>query len=123
MLGGLKLQLKGTASIASISVTGNNNEKLCGTAEVTVYGGEEAPAISLKDASAKTVTLNCGGVQLDAANATAFIIALPPMTMTGGFTVVVTDTDGASMEIKTTKSQTITRSSILKMPAKTYVGE
>ena len=35
VLGGLKLQLKGTGTIASISVTGNNNEKLCGAAEVT----------------------------------------------------------------------------------------
>ena len=36
VLGGMKLQLKGTGTITSISVTGNKNEVLCGTAEVTV---------------------------------------------------------------------------------------
>ena len=122
VLGGLKLQLKGTATITSITVTGNNNEILCGDAEVTTtYGG--VPSIVLSDASAKTVTLNCGaGVTLDSETATPFIIALPPMTMTGGFTVVVTDTEGKQMEIKTTKPQTITRSNLLKMPAVNYVG-
>ena len=122
VLGGLKLQLKGTASIASISITGNNNEVLCGATEVTVANGD-TPSINLTDASAKTVTLDCGtGVALDSETATPFIIALPPITMTGGFTVIVTDTEGKQMEIKTTKSQTITRSSLLKMPVVVYEG-
>ena len=122
VLGGLKLQLKGTATIASISVTGNNNEKLCGAAAVTV-SESSAPAISLTDASAKTVALYCGdGVALDSETATSFIIALPPVTMTGGFTVIVTDTENKQMEIKTTKSQTISRSNLLSMPALNYVG-
>ena len=120
ILGGLKLQLKGTATIASITITGNNNEKLYGDADVTVtYGG--TPSISLTEADAKTVTLDCGaGVTLDAETATPFIIALPPMTMTGGFTVVVTDTEGKEMEISTSKLQTITRSNLLRMPAVNY---
>ena len=122
VLGGLKLQLKGTATIASIAVTGNNDEILCGDAEVTVSTAS-APSINLTDVSAKVVTLDCGaGVTLDSETATSFIIALPPMTMTGGFTVVVTDTEGKEMEIKSTRSQTITRSSLLKMPAVTYEG-
>ena len=122
VLGCLKLQLKGTASIASISVTGNNDEVLCGAAAVTL-STTSTPTINLTDASAKTVILDCGsGVQLNESTATPFVIALPPMTMTGGFTVVVTDTEGKEMEIKTTKSQTITRSSITRMPAVNYEG-
>ena len=122
VLGGLKLQLKGTATITSITVTGNNNELLCGDAEVTVaYGG--TPSISLTDAAAKTVTLDCGsGVALNTETATPFIVALPPIIMTGGFTVLVTDTEGKQMEISTSKSQTIIRSSLLKMPVVNYVG-
>ena len=122
VLGGLKLQLKGTATITSITVRGNNNDILCGDAEVTTtYGG--VPSITLSDASAKAVTLDCGaGVALNSETATPFIIALPPMTMTGGFTVTVTDSESKQMEIKTTKSQTITRSSLLKMPAVNSVG-
>ena len=123
ILGGLKLQLKGTATIASISITGNNDEILCGAANVTASVSGK-PSINLTDGSAKTVTLDCGdGVQLDADAATPFVIALPPMTMTGGFTVTVTDTEGKQMEIKSTKSQTIARSSLLKMPAVNYEGE
>ena len=122
ILGGLKLQLKGTATIASITVTGKNNEKLYGDAEVTVTSGG-TPSISLNDADAKTVTLNCGaGVALNSETATPFIIALPPITMTGGFTVVVTDTEGKQMEISNSESQTITRSNLLRMPAVNYVG-
>lgn len=122
VLGGLKLQLKGTATIASITVTGNNDEILCGDAEVTI-SKENTPSINLTDPTAKIATLDCGaGVALDSETATPFIIALPPITMTGGFTVIVTDTEGKQMEIKTTKSQTITRSSLLRMPAVNYEG-
>lgn len=122
VLGGLKLQLKGTASIASISISGNNNEILCGAAKVTV-SNSSTPSINLTDATATTVTLDCGeGVLLNAETATPFVIALPPMTMEGGFTVTVTDTEGKQMEIKTTKSQTINRSNLLKMPAVIYDG-
>lgn len=122
VLGGLKLQLKGTAKIMSISIQGNSNEILCGEAEVTVANGV-VPSISLTDASAKTVTLDCGnGVQLNAETATSFIIALPAMTMEGGFTVTVTDDADLQMEIKTTKQQIIARSNILKMPALTYAA-
>ena len=122
ILGGLKLQLKGTATIASISITGNNNEILCGDARVTV-SNSSTPSINLTDASARTVILDCGdGVQLNHETATPFVIALPPMTMEGGFTVVVTDTGGGTMEIKTTKTQTVGRSSLLKMPAVNYEG-
>ena len=122
VLGGLNLQLNGNATIASIIVSGNSNEILCGAASVSVSNAT-TPALSLTDASATAVTLDCGdGVQLNPNTPTAFIIALPPMTMSGGFTAIVTDTDGASMEIKTTKSQTITRSNLLKMPAVNYVG-
>ena len=119
VIGGLKLLLKGNAAITSISVTGNNNEKLCGAAEITV-SNTDLPSIKLTDAAASTVTLDCGdGVQLEEETATAFIIALPPVTMTKGFTVTVTDSQDNQTEIKTNNAQTITRSNLLRMPAVT----
>ena len=125
VLGGLKLQLTGSAKIASIAVTGNADEILCGSANVTVSSAA-VPKITLTDtdADAKTVTLDCGtaGVQLNSETATTFIIALPPMTMASGFTVTVTDTNGRNMKIETTKSQTIARSNLLVMSAVTYSG-
>ncbi len=124
VLGGLKLQLKGSSKIKSISVSGNAGETLCGSGSVTV-SATAVPSISLTDAAATTVTLNCGseGVQLNEGTVTCFIIALPPMTMASGFTVTVRDTEGKIMKIKSTKSQTINRSKLLKMPAVAYVGE
>ncbi len=124
VLGGLKLQLKGGSKVKSISVRGNAGEILCGSGSVTV-SGTAAPAISLTDSTATTVTLDCGteGVQLDPSTATCFIISLPPITMTSGFTVTVKDTEDKVMEIKSTKSQTINRSKLRKMPAVDYVGE
>lgn len=120
VLGGLKLQLKGSASIASISLSGNNNEILCGAADVTLSTAD-VPSITLVDASAKTITLDCGaGVQLNDKTAKSFILALPPMTLASGFTVIITDTDGKQMTIKTEKSQVIKRSSLLKMPVKGF---
>ncbi len=120
VLGGLKLQLTGTATILSISIEGNNGEKLCGEATITV-SNTAAPAITLADATptvpTSPVTLGCGyGVQLEEELATVFIIALPPVKMTKGFTVTITDTQGRRTELKTTRSQTITRSNLLKMP-------
>ena len=124
ILGGLKLQLTGTAKVRSISVTARNGESLCGSANVTVSSTGN-PAITLSDATATTVTLDCGteGVQLDETTATPFIIALPPVTMSSGFTVTVTDTDGKTMDISTTSSKTIARSTLLKMKSVTFAGE
>ena len=119
VLGGLKLQLTGTAKVRSISVSGNNNEILCGSASVTVSSSAE-PKVTLSESTATTVTLDCGegGVQLDESTATPFIIALPPMTFSKGFTATVTDTEGKQTTITTAKSKTITRSQLLKMAAK-----
>lgn len=122
VLGGLKLQLKGTATISRITVTGNNNEILYGDATVTV-SKNTVPSIVLSNASAKVITLDCGaGVALDAETATSFVIALPPMTMTGGFTIDIYDIFNGHQQVSSTKSQTIVRSNLLVMPAINYVG-
>ena len=124
LFGGLKLQLTGTATITSISVRGNNNETLCGAATVTVPTNGSMPSIELTgtDASAKTVTLNCGaGVTLNTTTPTPFIIALPPVTFTKGFFVTVTDSNGKKMNISTAKSKEMVRSSLRKMPSVEFV--
>lgn len=122
VLGCLKIQLTGTAAIASISVTGNNDEILCGPG-VVAASSSETPTIALSDSDAKTVTLDCGeGVQLNKATPTVFVLALPPVTMSGGFTVVITDIYGGSMQKSTTREQVIGRSRMIKMPAFRYVN-
>lgn len=117
VLGGLKLQLTGTDIISRIVVSGNNNEILCGDATV-IASNTSTPSIVLSDDTKTSVTLKCGsGVQLYSETPTIFIIALPPMIMTGGFTIDIYNTENGTQQIKSTRSQTITRSALLAMPA------
>lgn len=120
ILGALKLQLKGTQTVKSITVKGRNNEKLSGAATVTAYASNLAPAITMTatDEASKSVTLDCGdGVQLSESTATDFIIALPPVLFSQGFTVTVTDSDEQTYEITAKVANTVLRSSVLTMPA------
>lgn len=118
VLGGMKLQLKGTQKVASITLQGKNNEKLSGAAVVTAYAGETKPAITMAQSASTSVTLDCGsGVQLNESSATEFIIALPPVLFSSGFTVTVTDMESHTYTVETDKANTVIRSSLLVMPA------
>ena len=117
VLGGMKLQLKGTQKVKSIKLQGKNNEKLSGAATVTAYTDETKPAITMAPSASKSVTLNCGsGVQLIESKATEFIISLPPVLFGSGFTLTVTDSDNKTYTIETDKTNTVLRSSLLVMP-------
>lgn len=116
--GGMKLQLKGTQKVVAIKLEGKNKEKLSGAATVTAYtDGETKPAITMASGASTLVTLNCGsGVQLNESTATEFIIALPPVLFSNGFTVTVTDDSGNPYTVETDKANTVLRSSLLVMP-------
>ena len=119
VLGALKLQIKGTQTVKSITVKGRNNEKLSGAATVTAYANNLAPAITMTatDEASKSVTLDCGdGVQLSESTATDFIFALPPVLFSEGFTVTVTDSGDQTYEVTADVANTVLRSSILTMP-------
>lgn len=117
VLGGMKLQLRGTQKVKSIKLQGKNNEKLSGAATVTAYTDETKPAITMASGASKSVTLNCGsGVQLNESKATEFIVALPPVLFSKGFTVTVTDTESKTYTVETDKANTVLRSSLLVMP-------
>ena len=122
LCGALKLQLQGEGIIKSITIKGNSDEILAGLASVKMSRGG-IPALSLASDGAKEVTLDCGeGVSLNADTPTSFLLALPPTAFSKGFTVTVTDTFGGVEEFSTTKKNTISRSSILRMPVKEYIG-
>ena len=116
--GGIKLQLKGTQIVKSITIQGKNNEKLAGAATVTAYTDETKPAIVMAQSASTSVTLNCGsGVQLSESTATEFIIALPPVLFGQGFTVTVSDFGDNTYTVETDKANTVLRSNLLVMPA------
>ena len=117
VLGGMKLQLRGTQKVKSITLEGKNNEKLSGAATVTAYTDETKPAITMASGASTSVTLNCGsGVQLNESKVTEFIISLPPVLFSKGFTVKVTDADEKTYTVETDKANTVLRSSLLVMP-------
>lgn len=116
--GYLKLQLYGDdVTIKSITLTGNNNEKLAGKATITPsYNG--GPTISMADNAVKTITLDCKeGVEIGvtAESATDFWIVIPPTTFKDGFEVTITDIYGCSFTKSTAKEIAITRNKIQPM--------
>lgn len=118
ILGGIKLQLKGTQTVTSLKIEGKNNEKLSGAANVTAYTVGTKPTITMAADASAFVTLNCGaGVQLNESTATEFIIALPPVLFSKGFAVTVTDSENNTYTVETNKANTVLRSSLLVMPA------
>jgi lysophospholipase L1-like esterase len=115
--GALKLQLKGTAKVRKIELTGNDGELLAGEATVTVYPDGTVPSVTINEGASTTVTLNWrDGVQLNEDTATEFIISIPPTDFVNGFTVRIVDIKGAEATIETSKSNTILRSFIHTMP-------
>ena len=118
VLGGMKLQFKGTQKVTLITLQGNNSEKLSGAATLTAYADPELkPAITMATDASTSVTLKCGeGVQLNENAATEFIISLPPVLFSKGFTVTVTDSDSKTYTVETDKANTVLRSSLLNMP-------
>lgn len=120
--GGMKLRLKGTQTITSITLKGNNGEKLAGTASV-IISPENKPTITMASDASDAVTLNCSyGVQLNEDSPTEFIIVIPPVVFSKGFVINATDTEGQTYTIETDKPQNIMRSYILTIPEKT-LGE
>lgn len=119
VLGAMKLQLKGTQTVKSIRVEGNNGEKLSGTATITAYIDGLSPAIIMTgtDDAAMSVTLNCGdGVHLDESISTEFFVSLPPVLFSKGFKVTVTDAGNKEHTINTDAKNEVLRSSLLIMP-------
>ena len=120
LCGYLKLKLYGDdVTVKSISVKGNNGEKIAGAATVTMaYGGE--PTITMGDDASDTITIDCGeGVALsnDAANPTIFWVVIPETTFEGGITITVTDTNDQTFTKATTNAVPIENNLIQPMAA------
>lgn len=118
--GYLELLLYGdNVTVKSITLTGNNNEKLAGTATITsTYSGD--PTISMSNEATKNITLDCGeGIKIGTSTetATAFWLVVPPTTFESGFTITVTDINGGKFTKSTSKSIEIERNVIQPMSA------
>jgi hypothetical protein len=111
-------------TVKSITLTGNNHEKLAGKASITaVY--DESPIVSMTSDAAESITLDCGnGVKLGntAETATAFWLVVPPTSFEKGITVVVKDIHNKEYTQSTTKKLVIERNVVKRMVAKGLVN-
>ena len=94
LCGYLKLKFYGNdVTVKSITVKGNNGEKIAGPATVTMAYGSD-PTITMGDDTTDTITIDCGeGVTLsnDSENPTTIWVVIPETTFEGGITITVTD--------------------------------
>lgn len=116
--GYIVLKLYGDKVVKSISIKGNNGEKLSGNATITAVS-DGAPVISMSNDASETVTIDCGdGISLgsDASTATQFWFCIPPVSLSKGFTVTITNDGGSTIVINSTASRTISRNVVNTLP-------
>lgn len=103
--------------VKSITIRGNNGEKIAGAASVSISEGEDPTTVMASDATTE-ITLACPepvSIGTSSSDYTEFWFAIPPVEFTKGFTIVVEDGDGGSFTKTTGKSLAITRSYAQKM--------
>ena len=110
--GYIVLNIYGSGVVKSVTLSGNNGEKIAGKGTVRIaYGGE--PSIVMDDSATEYITVDCGeGLELGSTpeDARAFWFVVPPVTFVNGYTIEVTGTDGLSIVKRSAKSRTVTRS-------------
>lgn len=119
--GFLKFQLYGDdVTIKSITLIGNNGEKIAGKAAITVAYGE-APVVKMEDDATTSITLDCGeeGVKVGSSveAATSFWMVLPSVTFEKGITIMVRDVNGGMFTQTTSKELVIERNVVKPMKA------
>ena len=111
LCGYVVVMLYGDATVKSITLTGNNGEKIAGVATMApVYG--QNPEVVMSGMATTSISVDCGaGVKLGetAETATAFWFAVPPVTFSQGFTIRITDNDSRSVENAIMVEHTVNR--------------
>lgn len=116
MGGYLRVSLYGGVSVNSITLKGNNNEKIAGKANVSMSADGSASLAMAEDATTE-ITLTCAepvAVGATAEESVDFWFVVPPVTFSKGFTVTV-NYEGGSAAKSTDKSVTIKRNYLSKM--------
>ncbi len=115
--GYLRLSLYGDGvSVSSITLKGNNGEKLAGKATVTMPL-DGTPTVALAEDATDQITLTCDtpvALGATAEESKDFWLVVPPVTFSKGFTVTVSGKGGV-FEKSTEKTVTIERNKLSKM--------
>ena len=116
--GYLMLKLYGEGvSVSSITLKGNNGEKIAGEAFVSMPLDDIPTATMASDATTEISLVCSNPVKLGATEEESmqFWFVVPPVTFSKGFTITVNDSLGGTFEKTTTKSVTIERNILSKM--------
>lgn len=104
-------------NVKSVSLKGNNNEKIAGSASISMAIDGE-PSVTMLNNATDKIILNCPTaitIGNSAANYTEFWFAVRPVTFTNGFTITVTTDDGKKFTKSTHSSFEVVRSYAKKM--------
>ena len=104
-------------SVSSITLKGNNGEKIAGKATITMPMNG-VPTVTMDSDATTEITLICKTpVQLGATAwySIPFWFVVPPMSFSKGFTITVTEITGGSFEMSTSKSISIERNRLSRM--------
>lgn len=117
----LAIPVKGTGTLGSIELTGNNGEKLAGT-----YTYSLADMSNQFNGTATTVTLTCeGGLELIPNTPATMYFVLPEVDLSNGFSIHLKDTEGNTLpadHVATNNTQTIEAQNIRTMGLVTVSG-
>ena len=105
------------AYVKSITLRGNNHEKIAGLAAVTM-AVNGTPVVEMQNKATEEITLTCEtsvALSENAEGYTEFWFVVPPTTFAKGITIVVTDAVGNIFEESTSNPVAISRNTICRM--------
>lgn len=118
--GYLMLKLYGeNVSVSSITLKGNNGEKLAGKALVAMPQ-DGVPTLTMADDAVTEIVLTCDSpvrVGATVEESSHFWFVIPPVTFSKGFTITVKGISGGSFEKSTSKIIEVERNKLAKMSA------
>ena len=118
--GFLVVKLYGQGSVKSITLKGNNAEKIAGPTTISASYDNAPEAVMAEDAT-ESITIDCGeeGVVLGTTDEEAkeFWFCVPPTVFSNGFTVSISGTNGQTIEKSITSEKTISRNLINSLSA------
>ena len=109
--------------VKSITLKGNNHEKLAGAATVSM-ALNGTPLIKMADEATESITLNCEtavAISSDKNSATVFWFVLPPTDFTKGITVTVLDDKDGVFVMNSAAHLTFERNKLTSLSAKKVV--
>ena len=102
--------------VSSVSIKANNGEAIAGDATIS-FDDDGIPSATIAQGSDE-ITVSCGTpvtLGTSSTDYTEFWFVVPPVTLSGGFTVTVNGTNSKKCEKVSTKQRTITRNKVTMM--------